>query len=58
MDKQKEFFKLISRNWIAADWEQTSPDDLRCHISEWISQGGDLSDMFLAVFEFEEYMGW
>jgi hypothetical protein len=56
-----EFVELITKDWVDEDFEQTPLDDLHYHISEWLAEvGGDLGskNLFLAQFEFEEYMGW
>lgn len=58
MSNQEKFFELISKDWTKEDWEQTSSDQLRYHISEWVDQGGNLSNMFVAAYEFENWMGW
>jgi hypothetical protein len=56
--RTKALFEKITKDWTPADWKETSIDDLNYHISEWIDQGGDTSDLDLAVHYFERYMGW
>ena len=59
MDKtEQKLFEAVSKDWTEADWEQTPPDTLRYHIHEWVVNGGDMSNLALAKFEFEQSMGW
>ena len=54
----EKLFDEVTKDWTAADWEQTSANELHYHIAEWLDAGGDVTDLFMAKFEFEQYMGW
>jgi len=58
MNEQEQFFNEVTKDWTAADWEDITADELRCHIDTWVSEGGDLSDGSVSIYRFEKYMGW
>jgi len=58
VDKIEIFINELTKDWTNEDWQTTSRSDLYYHVTEWLNQGNNLNDMFLAKFKFERYMGW
>ncbi len=56
--KVEKLFKEVTKYWEDKDWDDTTPNDLRYHIGEFLAQGGEIDNMIVAVVEFEKFMGW